>query len=186
MTEGTFNFSHLGIYVRDIELMVKFYTKTLGFLVTDRGEGKGADIVFLSRNPTDHHQLALVSGRRSNNEERMVQQISFRVDSLGELKALYPRVMAASVTDVEPIFHGISFSLYFRDPEGNRLELFSDGEWYVKQPCVRPLDLTMPIAQIYAETKAYCEVQPSFRPLKDWQADFERQFALLTNVRSAE
>jgi catechol 2,3-dioxygenase len=179
MNTGTFKFSHLGIYVQDIDRMVEFYTSTLGFLVTDRGEGRGSVVVFLSRNPSDHHQLALVTGRRSNFHERMVQQISFRVDSLEVLKAMYPRVIAAPVSDVEPVFHGISFSLYFRDPEGNRLEFFTDSEWYVKQPCVEPLDLTMPAAQIYAEKKVFCEEQPDFRLLKDWRSDFEQQFANL-------
>lgn len=31
------SFSHLGIYVRDLERMVDFYSRFLGFVITDRG-----------------------------------------------------------------------------------------------------------------------------------------------------
>lgn len=175
---GKFTFSHLGIYVHDLDQMVDFYTNTLGFVVTDRGEGKGSQLVFLSRNPTDHHQVVLVSGRKSSIDEHMVQQFSFRVDSLEALRALYPLVKAGPVSDMQPVFHGISYSLYFRDPEGNRMEFFADSEWYVTQPCLQPLDLSLPADEIYAEKKAFCESQPSFRPLGEWQAEFERRFAV--------
>lgn len=175
---GKYTMSHLGMYVQDLEMMLDFYTCTLGFVVTDRGVGKGTQIVFLSRNPTDHHQLVLVAGRTTSLDVHMIQQISFRVDSLEALKALYPLVKAAPVTDMQPVFHGISYSLYFRDPEGNRLEFFADSEWYVTQPCLEPLDLSLPVEQIHAEKKAFSESQPSFRPLKEWQAEFERKFAI--------
>ena len=175
---GKYTLSHAGIFVHDLDTMVDFYTGKLGFFITDRGSAKGAEVVFLSRNPTDHHQMALVTGRKSTIEERMVQQISFRVESLEALTKLYPIVISvAAVSDIQPVFHGVSFSLYFRDPEGNRLEFFADTDWYVAQPCLQPLDLTLPPAQIYAEKKAYAESQPSFQPIDAWQADFERKLA---------
>ncbi|MCP3731349.1 VOC family protein [Sphingomonas sp. MG17] len=174
---GKFTISHLGMYVQDLDMMVEFYTRTLGFVITDRGEGKGTQIVFLSRNSSDHHQLVLVAGRETSLDVRMIQQISFRVDSLEALKSLYPLVKAAPISDMQPVFHGISYSLYFRDPEGNRLEFFADTEWYVTQPCLEPLDLSLPAEQIRAEKKAFSESQPSYRPLKEWQAEFERKFS---------
>ena len=36
--------------------------------------------------------------------------------------------------------HGNAWSVYFRDPEGNRIEIFCDTEWYIEQPCVEDLD----------------------------------------------
>lgn len=177
-SSSKFSLSHVGIYIHDIKLMLDFYTKTLGFVITDKGEAKGAYVVFLSRNPTDHHQLALVTGRKTDIEEHMVQQVSFRVDSLEALRDLYPIVKDAPISDMQPVFHGVSYSLYFRDPEGNRLEFFTDTEWYVEQPCLQPLDFTKPVDQIYAETKAFAESQPSFRPIGQWRAEFERQLAV--------
>ena len=56
-------FAHMGIYVTDVPRMEDFYTRVLGLSVTDRATIRGADVVFLSRNPDEHHQIVLVSGR---------------------------------------------------------------------------------------------------------------------------
>jgi catechol-2,3-dioxygenase len=62
-------FSHMGLSVTDIAKMEAFYTNALGFTVTDRGEAAGMQIVFLSRNPYDHHQIVLATGRPDNIRE---------------------------------------------------------------------------------------------------------------------
>ena len=38
--------------------------------------------------------------------------------------------------------HGISWSIYCHDRDGNNIELFVDTEWYFPQPFLVPLDLT--------------------------------------------
>ena len=57
-------FSHVGFHVRDLEPMVDFYTKHLGLQVTDRGNLSALPgepgICFLSADPNEHHQIALV------------------------------------------------------------------------------------------------------------------------------
>jgi catechol 2,3-dioxygenase len=59
-------FSHMGFAVLDMANMEDFYGRVLGFTVTDRGEVMGMDLVFMSRDPMDHHQIILVSGRPEN------------------------------------------------------------------------------------------------------------------------
>ena len=44
-------FSHMGLSVRDIGKMEDFYSRVLGFTVTDRGFAGGMQLVFLSRSP---------------------------------------------------------------------------------------------------------------------------------------
>ena len=44
---------------------------------------------------------------------------------------------------------------YFRDPEGNRLEVFCDTQWYIEQPCIEDLDLSQPAEQIRAKSDAF-------------------------------
>lgn len=56
-------FSHMSFAVTDLVRMEDFYTRVFGFTVTDRGEVMGMNLVFLSRDPLDQHQLVLVSGR---------------------------------------------------------------------------------------------------------------------------
>ena len=56
--------THMGINVYDVVAMEKFYTEVIGMVVTDRGRGKNfkADLVFMSVDPSSHHQVVLASG----------------------------------------------------------------------------------------------------------------------------
>jgi catechol 2,3-dioxygenase-like lactoylglutathione lyase family enzyme len=55
--------NHVGLLVTDIEVMKKFYTDVMGFQVTDRGPVADTELMFLGRDPTDHHQIVLIPGR---------------------------------------------------------------------------------------------------------------------------
>ena len=71
--EASPRLSHVGIYVTDLPKMIDFYTRVLGFVVSDAApDGR---ITFLSRNPSDHHQVVLAPGRQTDHETPMVQQI---------------------------------------------------------------------------------------------------------------
>lgn len=164
-------FSHVGLFCTHLEPLVDFYTRHMGFVITDRGHLPHAELCFLSRDPAEHHQLVLVTGRPEGLADRILNQISFRVDSLAELKAFYGGLPLDLVSDIDPVNHGISWSLYFRDPEGNRLEVFADTDWYIQQPIKEFVDLTQDDATIRAETRAYCMDQAGFRPMADWRRD---------------
>jgi hypothetical protein len=47
-------------------LRERFYCDGMGFTGTDRGQALGFDLVFLSRNPDDHHQIVLATGEPAN------------------------------------------------------------------------------------------------------------------------
>jgi catechol 2,3-dioxygenase len=166
-------FSHFGFYVKDLARMRDFYCRVLGFVETDRGVARGRQLIFLSRDPNEHHQIVLVEGRGGSLDEPVINQISLRVGSLAELKRRYALVKReAEATDLNPTDHGTAWSLYFRDPEGNRIELFVDSPWYVEQPRVDPLDLDASDEAIRARTRAAIETHPSFRPIEEWRRDF--------------
>jgi catechol-2,3-dioxygenase len=170
-TKLTLAFSHVGIFVHDLPLMEQFYTGVLGFTVTDRGKVRGADIVFTSQDPTEHHQVALVSGRPEDVPFNPINQISFRVPTLEAVQDVWRRVKdSPGVHDLRPINHGNAWALYFRDPEGNRLEVFADSDWYVAQPCAEPLDLSRPASDIRAESEAFCRTAEGFMPIEQWRA----------------
>jgi catechol 2,3-dioxygenase len=171
--------SHIGLYVYDLPRMEEFYTRALGFTVTDRGKVRGADIVFTSWDPKDHHQVALVSGRPKELAYNHINQISFRVASVEDLQAVWKRVKSeADVTDMRAMDHGNAWSLYFRDPEGNRLEVFCDTRWYVDQPCIEDLDLSLPADQIRAKSDAFCRSAPGFKPIQEYQAEIAAKIGL--------
>lgn len=168
-------FSHFGFYVKDLPRMTAFYTQVLGFQITDKGVVRGRNIVFLSRDIRDHHQVVLVE-RQDGADEPQINQLSFRVDSLDDLRAMHKTV--ASHPDVSQHYttdHGVAWSIYFLDPEKNRIEIFVDTPWYVDQPRVDPLDLAQDDAEIRRRTLAAIEKNPTFMPLAEWKAKFQRK-----------
>ncbi len=170
--------SHIGIYVHDVPKMEDFYTRVLGFTVTDRGKVRGADIVFTSWDSKDHHQVILVAGRPKELAYNHINQMSFRVASVEDLQAVWRHVKdEPEVTDMRGMDHGNAWSLYFRDPEGNRLEIFCDTQWYIEQPCLEDLDLSMSADAIRAKSDAFCRTAKGFRPIADYQAEVAKKIA---------
>lgn len=169
---------HVGFHVRDMDRMIGFYTTVLGLVLTDSGPiGPDARIAFLSRSPAEHHQVALVSGRPDDDGTTMMNQVSFRVPTLADLKAFHARVVAAGITEIAPRTHGNAWSIYFPDPEGNRIELYTGTPWHVAQPYGKPYDITAPEAEIHAATLAMIKDDPTFRPYEDWTRDITPRMA---------
>ena len=171
-------FSHVGLHCVDLPRMVDFYTRALGFTETDRGVARGYDIVFTSWDARDHHQMVLVAGRPDLAGFNHINQLSFRVPRLEDVQAVWRRVKdEPGVNDIRGTNHGNAFSMYFRDPEGNRLEIFCDTPWYITQPCVEDLDLSRDAADVMAEAEKFCRAAPGFAPVEDFQAGVAEKIA---------
>jgi catechol 2,3-dioxygenase len=176
-SEVALRFSHVGLFVTDMARMVDFYSRVLGFAVTDQGRLGDAALTFLSRNPAEHHQIVLVEGRPPGLPDRIVNQVSFRVATLGELLAFHRRIRQESPRDLVSISHGNAWSIYFRDPEGSRIEVFADTPWHVSQPVREPLDLDRPEAEILRETEAFCRARTGFKPMAQWHEELAARIA---------
>jgi len=164
--------SHFGIHVTDIARMEEFYTRVLGLLVSDRGSlPNGPTLVFLSRDPDEHHQLVLVTGRPAEAGYNVVNQISFKLPTLTDLKAAHARLKEAGRKEFRIVTHGNAWSIYFPDPEGNRVELFVDTPWHTPQPFAEPLDLEAPEDAIMADTEALCRRRPGFSSRAAWRSE---------------
>lgn len=174
-------FSHVGLHVHDIEVMTDFYTRLLGLVITDRGKlplPGNPQIVFLSADPEEHHQIALVEGRRDGGiEGGVVNQLSFHIDSLADLRDMKTAAEEAGVTRFLPMSHGRGWSLYFPDPEGNNIECFVDTPWHVRQPVTDALDLSLPDEEILARTEAAYAGTPDFQPMKSWTEALAQRLA---------
>ena len=177
--------SHVGIYVSDMARMVDFYTRFLGFAVSDRGPNPKGEIVFMTRDPREHHQLVLVSGRPADLPFNLVNQLSLRVDSLATLKELHEGLKHEPVSEIVTLTHGNAVSCYFRDPEYNRVELLIDTPWYVPQPHRLLLDLTLPDDELWAIIEKHVRATPGFRPHAEWKKDIESRIAKATAERRA-
>ena len=160
--------THVGIYVRDMDRMVDYYIRMLGLMLTDRGPYyRGGEIAFLSRKADEHHQVVFASGRPPG-ERSTINQISLLVADLDALRSYYACFTAEGVPGLDPINHGNAWSLYWPDPEGNRLELYAYTPWYVQQPFASKFDLSEPGDVIIAKTLAMIQSDPSHCPREVW------------------
>ena len=176
-------FSHMGFYVRDLERMARFYTDVMCFTQTDRGDLGAVQLVFLSRDPAEHHQLVLATGRPADLGFSVINQISFRVPDLATLRLVHDRVVAdPGVTDMLCATHGNAVSIYFRDPEGNRLEVFLDTPWYCEQPLREPISLDQPDEAIMARAEAIARSRPRFQSRAEWQAGVAKLMGVTANA----
>ncbi|MBI3045092.1 MAG: VOC family protein [Betaproteobacteria bacterium] len=157
----------------------------LRFVVSDRGKTieQGIDIVFMTRDPAEHHQLVIAAGRPADLTFSTINQISFRVDSLQSLRELHERLQREpGVKTLGPVTHGNAVSLYFQDPEGNRVECLIDTPWHVPQPYRIPVDLSQSDEAILAKIEKDARATPGFKPMEEWKAEIARKIAAATTA----
>jgi catechol-2,3-dioxygenase len=129
---------HVGISVTDMDKMLDFYTRILGLTVTDGGEGRG---VFLSAHPeTEHHEF-LISPQPDRHTN--AQQISFKIESLDELREMYHDLRDYGIDTFRITNHGVAIGCYFRDPENNHVEVYWSTGMDYPQPHGEPIDLDL-------------------------------------------
>jgi len=173
--------THLAIFVHDIDRMVDFYTRVMGLTVSDRGrsKGAGAELAFMSSDPGEHHQFVLASGRPDYATFSIAQQISFLVDSLEDVCLMYPRLLAEDGVKIDrTVTHGNAWSIYFFDPEGNRLEIYCHTPWHVPQPHSHPIDFSLPPDEIRKLTEAHCREDPGFMTAEEREKVLARRMVL--------
>ena len=169
--------SHCGIYARDVKRQAEFYERVLGLVVADKGVNPGgSEFVFLTAAPDHHHQVVFISGRPERGVTT-VNQLSFKVGDLDQLKAMFQRVRDAGIAEIRQICHGNALSFYFADPEGNGIEIYMDTPWYVPQPHGVPIDLTRSNDKIMAAVEKHCRETPGFMPLDSWKAEVKSRLA---------
>ena len=154
----------------DAARMEDFYTRVLGFTATDRGQLGATRLVFLSRDPREHHQIVLASGRPGDLPFNPINQISFRMAEFSGLREMHRRLEMEKVRDLYPVSHGNALSVYFLDPEGNRIELFVDTPWHCRQPVRVPMDLKLDDEGLWKWAEAEARKQPDFMPMDEWRA----------------
>ena len=144
---------HVGIHTDDIMKQRDFWTRVMGLQIADEDVERG--IVFLSSDPKrEHHEFVLAKGREAPADTKVIQQISFFVPSLDDLREYYHRLKAEDVQIDRIVSHGNALGMYFFDPEGNRVELYYKTGFKVPQPHVEPIDLEASNEELLAQARA--------------------------------
>ena len=150
---------HIGLYVFDLAESVQFWTGLLNFQITDGSVESG--FCFLSARPEEeHHMMLLRGGRTAPRDMLVVQQVSFRTTSL-EAAAGYSRTLRAAGVATMDVSHGNAVGVYFRDPDGNRCEVYWQTGLPAHQIYKQAVDLSLPpnriIEGIHAHVREYAE-----------------------------
>ncbi len=120
---------HVVIKVRDLERSKKFYTEVLG--LQQMMELPQIRMAFFASNGRDHHELACVEvgAEAAGNQPKQIGlvHIAFRLRDEEHLRAAYREFKEKNVPIVFTVDHGITKSIYFRDPDGNQLEVYCDN-----------------------------------------------------------
>ncbi|NQZ30014.1 MAG: VOC family protein [Oceanospirillaceae bacterium] len=164
---SSISLSHFELYVNDVSSMQAFYTLVLGFVVTDRGAG-GSGMVFLSRSVNEHHQLVLTPRQSEIVSNSPIDHIAFRVNNIDDLRIFYQGLVSHTIK-CQTVSHGTTFSIYFVDPENNRLELFTDTPWHVNQPCRFEVDFALGNEELLAFTHQKIKGLPGFVEVGGWK-----------------
>ena len=117
---------HVVLRVRDAAKSRDFYVRTLGLKVAHENLERGA--VFLSFGK-EHHDLALfqMAKETAPGEERAgMHHMAWQLGSFDELREAYKELKALGYTVESTVEHNVTRSVYFPDPDGNRVELFCD------------------------------------------------------------
>ena len=145
---------HVGIYAEDLMKMRDFYTRVLGLTISDEDlEERGMTFLTADKD-REHHEFVLMKGRVTRDDAKVIQQISFIVPSLDDLKEFHVRLLEEGVEIDRIVSHGIAFGMYFFDPEGNRIELYVRTPYKVPQPLGDPIDLSMANEELEEIAKA--------------------------------
>ena len=119
---GVRRLNHAVLYVRDAERSTQFYCDVLGFTVALAIPG--AAFLRSADTPNDHDLGLFSIGDQAPDPGRGVglYHLAWQVDTIDELAALRARLVAADSL-VGESDHGVSKSLYARDPDGIEFEV---------------------------------------------------------------
>jgi catechol-2,3-dioxygenase len=115
---------HVNIYVRNAERSRQWYEEVLGLHTYDFRPGWAA---FMSADTDKSHEVALMQvGDDAPLQQRGqvgLNHLAFMMESLDDLKDAYLRLKEKGVKIDRVMDHGLSLGIYFRDPDGNGLEV---------------------------------------------------------------
>ena len=118
---------HVNLKVADLERSLAFYNGVLGFKITKR---IGNEAAFLAYG--DYHHDICINTWQSRGGSAPAQgttglfHLAIVFSHRTELRDVFLRLRAAGIVIDSAVDHGVSESLYLRDPDQNGVELYWD------------------------------------------------------------
>lgn len=124
-------FHHLNLKTTRLQEMIDWYSVVVGAEVIHRDE-VGA---WLSNDDANHRIALLAFPNFTDDPDKEthtgLHHSAFEYADFGELDASYLRLKEAGIEPDFCLDHGMTFSYYYKDPDGNHVELQVDdfGDW---------------------------------------------------------
>ena len=115
---------HTVLYVSDVADAVTFYRDQVGMEVNRWDEVPGAFMSF----GRQHHDIALFKVRGEPSRGTLgLSHVAFVIEGgTEELKELHDGFVERGIEILEKIDYGYTRSIYFNDPDGNRIEVYCE------------------------------------------------------------
>jgi len=118
-------FAHAVFATPNYDQMIAWYCQVLNARVV----AGGPMLSFLSFDE-EHHRLAFINRPKlvaKDGRQAGLDHLAYTLEDLGALLNSYARLKAQGILPVWPVNHGLTTSLYYQDPDGNRVELQVDN-----------------------------------------------------------
>lgn len=150
---------HVTFKTSRLQEMVDWYQKVIGVTVTFQDANNA-----WTTNDAANHRIAFLSvPELSDDPDKVahngIHHSAFEYDSFDDLMTSYARMRDEGVEPAFSLHHGLTISIYYRDPEGNYVELQSDefGDWAKSTEWMRTAEdfRANPIGTFFDPEKVY-------------------------------
>lgn len=122
---------HVTLKTTRLQDMIDWYKCVLGVKVNFQDPNNA-----WTTNDTANHRIAFLSVPELRDDPQQnlhtgMHHSAFEYDGFDDLMASYARMRDEGVAPAFSLHHGLTVSLYYRDPDGNHVELQADcfGDW---------------------------------------------------------
>lgn len=119
--------THIGLNVGDLGRSVDFYSRALGMKVMKSAEGRFATVSF----GYQHHDIALIPAAPGSQASAPMNvgmnHFAIEVRDYEDFVRYYGRLKDAKVLIERVIDHRTGMGIYFKDPDGNSLEIWCEN-----------------------------------------------------------
>jgi catechol-2,3-dioxygenase len=121
--------AHVVYQTRRFEEMLAWYQKVFEAEVA----WQNPLVAFLTWDD-EHHRFAIINmsafkpdgAEAGERADTGVNHVAYTFANVGDLLETYARLKQTGITPYWPIHHGVTLSLYYQDPDGNRMEFQVD------------------------------------------------------------